>query len=94
MLGNEKRGQPQAPRYPQQVAYGAMKLLPSQGNLFVNLSGQPQEVQDWTSVPPLMQYYPQKREFKLCLQEFLDLYLQNLGDFFKDEAVLLINGIS
>ena len=34
LLGNEKRGQPQALRYPQQVAYGAMKLLPNQRNPF------------------------------------------------------------
>jgi hypothetical protein len=33
-LGNKKRGQPQAPRYPHQAAYEAMKLLPSQGNPF------------------------------------------------------------
>lgn len=52
LLRNERRVQPQAPRYPQQAAYGAMKLLPSQRNSFLNLSGQPQEVQDWTSVPP------------------------------------------
>ena len=54
--GNERRGQPQALKYPQQAAYGAMKLLPSQRNPFLNLSGQPQEVQDWTSVPPPTQY--------------------------------------
>ena len=56
LFGNEKRGQPQTLRYPQQAAYGTMKLLPSQRNLFLNLSGQPQEVQDWTSVPPPTQY--------------------------------------
>ena len=50
--GNKRRGQPQAPRYPHQAAFGAMKLLPSQRNPFLNLSGQPQELQDWTSVPP------------------------------------------
>ena len=38
MSGKEK-GQLQAPRHPQQAAYGAMKLLPSQGNLFLSLSG-------------------------------------------------------
>jgi hypothetical protein len=54
--GNERRGQPQALKYPQQAVYGAMKLLPSQRNLFLNLSGEPQEVQDWTSVPPPTQY--------------------------------------
>jgi hypothetical protein len=56
LLGNERKGQLQALKYPQQAAYGAMKLLPSQRNLFLNLSGQPQEVQDWTSVPPPTKY--------------------------------------
>ena len=56
MPGNKRRGHPQAQKYPQQAAYGAMKLLPSQRNPFLNLSGQPQEVQDWTSVPPPTQY--------------------------------------
>ena len=56
LLGNERRGQPQAPKYPQQAVYGAMKQLPSQRNLFLNLIGEPQEVQDWTSVPPPTQY--------------------------------------
>ena len=54
--GNERRGQPQVPKYPQQAVYGAMKQLPSQRNPFLNLSGEPQEVQDWTSVPPPTQY--------------------------------------
>jgi hypothetical protein len=49
-------GQPQALRYPQQAVYGAVKLLPSQRNPILNLSGQPQEVQDWTSVPTPTQY--------------------------------------
>ena len=54
--GNKRRGQPQAPTYPQKTAYGAMNLLPSQRDQFLNLSGQNQEVQDWTSVPPPTQY--------------------------------------
>ena len=54
--GNERRGQPQAPTYSQKTAYGAINLLPSQRDQFLNLSGQNQEVQDWTSVPPPMQY--------------------------------------
>ena len=56
LLGNERRGQPQAPTYSQKTAYGAMNLLPSQRDQFLNLSGQNQEVQDWTSVPPPTQY--------------------------------------
>ena len=56
ILGCPLPGNLQAPKYPQQAAYGAMKLLPSQRNPFLNLSGQPQEVQDWTSVPPPTQY--------------------------------------
>ena len=44
--GNERRGQPQAPTYSQKTAYGAMNLLPSQRDQFLNLSGQNQEVQD------------------------------------------------
>lgn len=54
--GNERRGQPQAPKYPRQAVYGAIKQLPSQRNPFLNLSGEPQEVKDWTSVPPPTQY--------------------------------------
>jgi hypothetical protein len=53
---NERRGQPQVLKYPRQGAYEAMKLLPSQRNPFLNLSGEPQEIQDWTSVLPPTQY--------------------------------------
>ena len=56
LLGNERRGQPQARTYSQKTAYGTMNLLPSQRDQFLNLSGQNQEVQDWTSVPPPTQY--------------------------------------
>jgi hypothetical protein len=41
--GNEQRGEPQAPRCPQQAAYGTIKLLPTQENTFLNLSEQPQK---------------------------------------------------
>lgn len=51
--GNGMRGQPQAPKQ----AYGAVSFVPaSNSNPFQNLVEQPQEVQDWTSVPPPTQY--------------------------------------
>lgn len=47
------RGQPQAPKQ----AYGAVSFVPaSNSNPFQSLVEQPQEVQDWTSVPPPTQY--------------------------------------
>jgi hypothetical protein len=54
--GNERRGQPQARKCPQQTVYGVMKQLPSQRNPFLNSSVETEEVQDWTSVPPPTQY--------------------------------------
>ena len=54
--GNEERGQPQAPSYSKKTAYGAINLLPSQQDQFLSLSGQTQEMQDWTSVPLSMQH--------------------------------------
>nr|ATN28191.1 gag protein [Simian retrovirus 2] len=51
--GNGMRGQPQAPKQ----AYGAVSFVPaSSNNPFQNLIEPPQEVQDWTSVPPPTQY--------------------------------------
>ena len=54
--GNKKRGQPQTLTYSKKTAYGAINLLPSQKDQFLSLSGQTQEIQDWTSIPPSMQY--------------------------------------
>lgn len=54
--GNKGRGQPQTPTYSKKTAYGTINLLPSQQDPFLSLSGQTQEVQDWTSVPPPTQY--------------------------------------
>jgi hypothetical protein len=54
--GNKRRGQLQAQTNPQQTAFGAMNLLPSQRDQFLNLPGKQQEMQDWTSVPPPTQY--------------------------------------
>lgn len=54
--GNVFGGQFQAPVLKQQAAYGTMRLPPSQGNPSLNFSGQPQEVQNWISVPPATQY--------------------------------------
>jgi hypothetical protein len=54
--GNKKRGQPQTLTYLKKTAYGAINLLPSQKDQFLSLSGKTQEIQDWTSIPPSMQY--------------------------------------
>lgn len=43
LLGNERRGQSQTLTYPQQTAYGAMKMLPSQRNLFLTCQGNPRK---------------------------------------------------
>lgn len=56
LQGNGKRGPPQTPSRPHSAVYGATELQSSQGNLFLNSSEQPQEVRDWTSVPPPTQY--------------------------------------
>ncbi|XP_060230653.1 endogenous retrovirus group K member 10 Gag polyprotein-like [Meriones unguiculatus] len=54
--GNGKWGQPRAANSQHEV-YGAMKFVPqTTSNPFLPLSEQPQEVQDWTSVPPPTQY--------------------------------------
>uniref|UniRef100_A0A8C9IA56 CCHC-type domain-containing protein n=1 Tax=Piliocolobus tephrosceles TaxID=591936 RepID=A0A8C9IA56_9PRIM len=50
--GNGLRGRPQAPKQ----AYGAVSFVPTNNNPFHNLVEQPQEVRDWTSVPPPTQY--------------------------------------
>ncbi|XP_064225394.1 endogenous retrovirus group K member 9 Gag polyprotein-like [Aotus nancymaae] len=52
--GNGLRGLPQAPK--QKQVYGAVSFVPPTNNPFQPSEGQPQEAQDWTSVPPPTQY--------------------------------------
>lgn len=54
--GNSWRGQPQAPQNNPNL--GAIRFVPRthDSNLSQNFSGPPQAVQDWTSVPPPVQY--------------------------------------